>query len=238
MLVRKLRGWSHAEACSEIDRIIGNRQPSSTAPTILRESANRAAAIHRVLAEARSPDVVERYLQRRGLTVEAPELRGSARCAYFDDTAQLVGYFPAVIAPIISPGDALESVQRIYDAEITPRKKILPAIRSIRGGAVRLFDPINELAVTEGVETALAVYEMYRIPSWAALSANGLQAFAPPSGLLKLHIFADNDANAVGQAAAYALAKRVIQTGMNVDVLVPPETDTDWLDVLNKKRLP
>ena len=68
---------------------------------------------------------------------------------------------------------------------------------------------------------------------WGALTANGIKSFVPPRGLLRLHVFADNDANFVGQAAAYELAHRLNRDGLTVEVHVPPIADTDWLDVLN-----
>jgi putative DNA primase/helicase len=46
-------------------------------------------------------------------------------------------------------------------------------------------------------------------------------------------VFGDNDANFVGQAAAYDLAKRVGKTGIALEARIPPEPDTDWLDELN-----
>ena len=54
---------------------------------------------------------------------------------------------------------------------------------SMADGAVRLF-PIgadNHLGIAEGIETALAAQAIFGIPTWAALSADGLRRWRWPS---------------------------------------------------------
>src|SRR5690606_38385465 len=68
LLVRKLHGWTYAEACREVDRIIGTNAPPAT-PARSANPGDRLGQLERVIAEATDRGVVERYLAGRGLNV-------------------------------------------------------------------------------------------------------------------------------------------------------------------------
>jgi putative DNA primase/helicase len=237
ILLRKLYGWDFKTACDEIDKIIGRDGSPKKNPTSVtdeaKEGARRLARIERLLAEAADDRVVSAFLRKRRIAVTSPALQGHPACPYFDD-GKLVGRFPAVVAPILAADGTLESAALIYSAAAPePRKKFLPVVNTINGAAVRLHDPLDgHLGVAEGIATALAATQLFKVPTWAALSDCGMKAWSPPPGVERVTVFADHDRSHAGQAAAYALAQRLNRAGIVAEVHMPHVVGTDFADLL------
>jgi hypothetical protein len=103
------------------------------------------------------------------------------------------------------------------------------------GGAVHLAPAAEAMMVAEGIETALAAMEVDGRPAWATLGTSGLVALElPPLPLAgDVLILADNDANKIGQAAAYRAARRWKNEGRRVRIALPTDVDSDFCDLLN-----
>ena len=104
--------------------------------------------------------------------------------------------------------------------------------KPVSGASIRLFPIAEGIGIAEGIETALAASVLFCKPVWSCISAGGVESFEPPAGVLSVTVFADNDENFTGQAAAYALARRLSLRGLQVAVKVPPMVG-DWCDVVH-----
>jgi putative DNA primase/helicase len=234
LLLRRLHGWDHAEACRQVDRLLGAEQRRQSIERPSRSDTAKLAAVHNLIAGATAPAIVNGYLQSRGIAVSSPVLVGHPACPYFNEHRSLIGRFPAVVAPVLAPDGQLVCAHRIYLADVEPRKKNTEVAGTVKGAAARLHEVEDEMGIGEGIETCLSAHQIFDMPMWAALTAYGVETFEPPASLRRLHIFGDNDSNFTGQRAAFALANRLART-LEVFVNIPEEPDTDWNDVLHKQ---
>lgn len=179
-----------------------------------------------------------KYLESRGITEIPSGLFGIQSLNYYEDGRE-AGAYPAIIAPLRRDGK-LVTVQATYlsrgeKASVKVPKKTLPgSYQTINGATVQLGSWFEGevLGFAEGVETAASASILFKHPVWATLSTSGMSSATWPKGLEKAVVYADNDANYAGHAAAWALAHRLAKDGVEVEVKVPPKPGTDWNDVL------
>lgn len=229
-LVQELNSWDVKRAYREVSEWIGRRAGRVAAPSA-KQLGDPTRRIQAVLAGCRRvavDDPVDRYLEARG--VEPVESLWSHPALEYWDGGRVTGVCPAMVAEIRDFSGALVSLHCTYldvgrKADVPNPKKVLAP--GIKGAAVRLVDSGGVLAITEGIETGLAVHAKTGLATWAAISARGMEAVQVPRDI-EIRIFGDNDRNYVGQSAAYALAKRL---GERARVFIPPTPGTDWLDV-------
>lgn len=114
-------------------------------------------------------------------------------------------------------------------AAIGDPRRVMP-VPLPKGSAVRLGSYETVLGIAEGIETAAAVSKLFQVPCWAALNAGNLEGWLPPADV-RVIVFGDNDLSYTGQAAAYALGKRLRREKRDVDVRIPAQPGWDWNDV-------
>jgi predicted P-loop ATPase len=115
-------------------------------------------------------------------------------------------------------------------AKAPPGKKML---NSVAGGSVRLtsLPQDGHLGIAEGIETALSAQRIFGVPTWAALSADGLRRWQWPEGVQRVTIFAD--AGDAGRRAAAALAARLAFANIPIRTVSPLHGDDFNDDLLH-----
>jgi putative DNA primase/helicase len=182
---------------------------------------------------------VRRYLESRALGEilrAAPKvLRAHPALEYWDVTRSL-GRYPAMVGLFHDSAGKVITLHATYlrqdgcaKASVPHPKKILGVVEhgATKGGAIRLFDARGPtLGIAEGIESALSLHLIRKIPTWAARCADNLECVRLPEGLRQLEIGVDMDASGKGQAVAEALAKRVMRWSPRTLVLyIKPELD-------------
>lgn len=241
-LVMKYTGMEFKAACEEIKKILGTvdyekpKDNNLNIKKILNKTWNESF-------EIKGGDPVMKYLHSRKIMVRPDNIKFNPKC-YESDTKK---EYPAMIARIQNSNGQPISLHRTYlngagKADIESPKKIMTATESLQGSAIRLFTPGDTifsdgiLGVSEGVETALSVSQLFGIATWSVLNTALMESFVPPKEYKEIVIFGDNDANFAGQKSAYILANRLYIAGLLVRVEIP-EVVGDWNDILIKESI-
>jgi putative DNA primase/helicase len=229
----KINGWTFAQACKEVDSVLGTviALPKQKGRT----DAEKIAAIKKIISECvqvQRGDPVWMYLRRRtGIEIVPTDIKFH-RSLYHSEG----GAWPAMVAIMRDAAGKGVSVHRTYltkegeKANVKTVKKFCEGL-PLNGASIRLSKIQKHIGIAEGIETAIGAGKMLGMPVWAATNATLMAQWEPPNGVEYVSIFGDNDASFTGQAASYALAKRLVSKGINVaDVIFPKIVGRDWAD--------
>jgi hypothetical protein len=185
---------------------------------------------------------VETYLSMRGIqlslaAVTSDALRSLEECLFG------LHEFPAMIARIsdIVTGE-LVGIHRTALRDDGTGKREMPdgmsakmILGRAKGGAVMLGDiKDGRLGIAEGIETALSAAQIFNIPVWAVLSANGMAYFPIVPDIKRLTIFADHDDP--GISAAHRCAQRYAAAGIDGEIQHPSKKGSDWNNYLQEEH--
>lgn len=242
-LVMAVHGCDFREAAGMIEPLIGMARVETLPMRDEDRTRRKMQALWRASVPLGDVPAARRYWEARcGGLPACADLRALAALPYSDPPHEVVTTWPAMIARVRDQGGRWVNLHRTWLSEdgakapvASPRKTM--AIPFLGGEAVRLSTHGPVIGVAEGIETAVAAERLFGVPTWSVLNAGQMEKWSPPPGVEQVVIFADNDASARGQAAAWTLARKLIAKRVPAEVRMPgcaidPEAvDTDWRDV-------
>lgn len=231
-LLMALKGWSFTECAKQVDEVVGNVQAEPARKPM--DDVKRVDMLNKLWLGAKpmGDDMAARYLSGRGvLPGRIPS------CLRFHDDCPVPGgsRLPAMLAMVQDASGAAANIHRTFlgpngKADIETPRATMPG-ELPDGCAVRLYPVHGErLGIAEGIETAIAAAKRFNLPVWAALNSTMMAKWQPPAGVTEVVVFGDNDHAFAGQAAAFALAKR-LAARVTVEVKIPATVGKDWADV-------
>ena len=239
----QINGWDFAKAAKEIEDVLGEVKFSQTRSKT--DSAAGRASMQALWDRGReivADDFVDRWFAGRGVRQGAycRWLRAVDSAEHVDEDGRKT-WHPVMVAKVLAPNGTPTNLHRTYLTQQGQKATVDPVRKTMVGGiakgsAIRLFEPGPVLGIAEGIETAFAASEMFRVPVWAAMNSTLLSGWEPPEGVQQILVFGDNDPKYGGQAAAYALAHKLSCRGISASLQIPPNAGDDWNDVLLAKR--
>ncbi|MDP2762204.1 MAG: primase-helicase zinc-binding domain-containing protein [Sideroxyarcus sp.] len=243
-----------------------NLPPVATKPVVkkvkeadvedIRDSLNH---VWKDSATLSSPEArpARKYLASRGITnvdfrkVDSKIIRFVPALEYYEE-GEFIGKYPAIVTMVCDLTGHPSTIHRTYlthegtKAPVQSPKKMMRHCADNLFGAMQIavIGKSKVLAVTEGIETALAVMSAFNIPAWAAGNAYLLEHFVPPKGV-DVVIYADKDLPSKqhpeghGQSSAKLLLKRLWSEGIKASIKIPDNAipqgmkSVDWLDVVS-----
>lgn len=228
-LLQIATGMEFKDLAQEVDSIIGN-----VFTAVKQEQKEKPKHQDAVMKFRKAGKVegsgVQNYLQSRGI-FEMP--RRAVKCSN--------GNMFAIAAdhkgnPCYSHETYLDGAKK---ADVETQKRMTGLqnesfIEHAESISIRLFDVASTLGVAEGIETALSCKQIYRCSMWSTMNSSFMKKFRAPDGVDHLMIFADNDKNGTGLAAAFECGNRNIlskNTVKKVTIRWPADVE-DFNDML------
>ena len=213
----------------------------------LKERLELTESIQKMWKESKKPTLgspVWNYLKSRGLNPRSSSIQNNIRESVSFASGK---EWPVMLAEVRDRSGKLITLHRTFlteegkkaPMENCKRLMKLPKGSSISSSAIGFGNTDESIVgVAEGIETALSIVVATGYPCFAAISANGVVSFQPPTGAKVVLIFADKDASETGQKAAEKARERLASEGYHAIVLLPFEEipegvkGIDWNDVL------
>jgi len=231
-LLQALTGETFSILAREIERIAGKIIPMTASKKKDQSPILNAIGKHCIPI---TDDPVSRYLLGRGLSVPDGEIRYHPEVMYYHERKATMTY-PAMVGRIVDKHGNRESYHITYltpegsKADVEDPKKILTPLDTISGCYINVGKIGKTIVVAEGIETAIAASGLFGLPAVAAISAHGMETIDLPDSVEAVIIAGDKDDSFTGQAAAYALAKKLRNKGVYVKVFFPTNDGNDFAD--------
>ena len=172
-----------------------------------------------------------RYLIGRGIPPPWPETLAFGQFPH-PETGEVA---PALIVARHCPVVHLvRGIQRIFlteEGQKYPHGTVKMSLGSIAGGRAELLSPADKLIITEGAETALSAWRLFKTPAWAICSGFPSELPLPPR-VRSVQIIADHDAHGASERNAKVLARSIRAGGCACTVIMPNARGADCNDVL------
>lgn len=183
------------------------------------DTEERKASLNRMWQSAKSWQSAKDYLKSRGCIGDVAlyqDLRGGR--VWHKERGRK---YDAMLALVRDKGGRPLTIHRTF-LEDRRRfdRKLMPPIDSLAGASIRLGEIGDMVVIGEGIETVLSGCLHYECPGMAVINAGLMKEVRLPESVRNVVILADHDKSFTGQAAAFALARRLDNEGRRVGVVM------------------
>ena len=235
LLIQKT-GKEFEDVCRDLDKFLGNvdEQLEHRIKTIEESHLNALGRYNSMIKIEKSP--CEIYLRNRGITT-LPKY--SVRYSYAEYAISTKSNIPAMFALAVTENNKIKYSHCTFlignnKANIDTPKQ-LNTIQEYSGSlAIKLFSHKDVLGIAEGIETALSACQMFKVPTWSVLNTTFMKRFVAPKDLKVLYVFADNDTNGSGLAAAFTCGRNNIIRNSSLEKvhILWPLRNGDFNDII------